>query len=169
MKCKNIIAITLIVAVMTSLSASAQKDNTLTAAEKKDGWKLLFDGKTLTGWKMYQSKTADCWAAKNGELFCKGSETDKSDMRADIITSDKYANFELSVDWKIPPGGNSGIMYHVTEQYEAAYLSGPEYQLIDDDGYAGGKLEDWQKTGCDYAMYTASSRPAKAVGQYNTS
>jgi len=60
-------------------------------------------------------------------------------------------------------------MYHVTEQYEAAYLSGPEYQLIDDDGYAGGKLEDWQKTGCDYAMYTASSRPAKPVGQYNTS
>jgi len=102
-------------------------------------------------------------------LYCKGSETDKSDLRADIITSDEYANFELSVDWKIPPGGNSGIMYHVTEQYEAAYLSGPEYQLIDDDGYAGGKLEEWQKTGCDYAMYTASSRPAKPVGQYNTS
>jgi len=169
MKYKNIIAITLIVAVMTSLSTAAQNDNALTAAEKKDGWKLLFDGKTLTGWKMYQGKPADCWAAKNGELYCKGSETDKSDMRADIITSDEYANFELSVDWKIPPGGNSGIMYHVTEQYEAAYLSGPEYQLIDDDGYAGGKLEDWQKTGCDYAMYTASSRPAKPVGQYNTS
>ena len=66
---------------MTSLSAFAQKDNTLTEAEKKDGWKLLFDGKTLNGWKMYQNKPADCWGAKNGELYCKGSETDKSDLR----------------------------------------------------------------------------------------
>ena len=89
---------------MTSLSALAQKDNTLTAAEKKDGWKLLFDGKTLSGWKMYQGKPADRWHAKNGELYCMGSETDKTDMRPDIITADEYENFELSVDWKLSQG-----------------------------------------------------------------
>lgn len=164
---KIVFGTTLILASM-SLSVSAQKDNTLTAAEKKDGWKLLFDGKTLNGWKMYQSKPADCWGAKNGELYCKGSETDKSDLRADIITADEYDNYELMVDWKIAPGGNSGIMYHVTEDYDAAYLSGPEYQLIDDEGWSGGKLEDWQKSGADYAMYPPATLAAKAPGQYNT-
>jgi len=167
--CKKIIFVfTLILGNMFLFSGSAQKDNTLTKAEKKDGWKLLFDGETLKGWKMYQNKPADCWGAKNGELYCKGSETDKSDLRADIMTSDMYENYELLVDWKIAPGGNSGIIYHVTEEYPASYQSGPEYQLIDDEGFPD-KLEDWQKTGCDYAMYTATSRPTKPVGEYNTS
>jgi len=166
---KILFVLTLIMGNMFLQSASAQKDNTLTDAEKKAGWQLLFDGKTLNGWKMYQNKPADCWGAKNGEIYCKGSATDKSDLRADLITAEQYENYELSVDWKIAPGGNSGIIYNVTEEYPASYQSGPEYQLIDDEGYPGGKLEDWQKTGSDYAMYTATSRPTKPVGQYNTS
>jgi Domain of Unknown Function (DUF1080) len=144
-----------------------KKDNTLSKAEKKDGWKLLFDGTSLTGWRMYKNKSAECWGAKNGELYCKGSETDKSDLRADITTAEQYENFELLIDWKIAPAGNSGIMYNVTEEYDAAYLSGPEYQLIDDEGFPG-KLEDWQKTASDYAMYPAAAHPAKPVGQFNT-
>lgn len=148
-------------------SAIAQKDNVLTDKEKKEGWTLLFDGKSLNGWRMYQNKNADAWTVANGEIVCKGSETDKSDLRADLVTAEQFENYELSIDWKISPMGNSGIMYHVSEAYPAAYLSGPEYQLIDDAGYPD-KLEDWQKTGCDYAMYTASSRPTKPVGQYNT-
>jgi Domain of Unknown Function (DUF1080) len=166
---KILFVLTLIMGNMLLQSASAQKDNTLTDEEKKAGWQLLFDGKTLKGWKMYQNKPADCWGAKDGELYCKGSATDKSDLRADIITAEQYENYELSVDWKIAPGGNSGIIYNVTEEYPSSYQSGPEYQLIDDEGYSGGKLEDWQKTGSDYAMYTATSRPTKPVGQYNTS
>jgi hypothetical protein len=166
---KIFFVLTLIMGNMFLQSASAQKDNELTEAEKKDGWKLLFDGKTLNGWRMYQNKLADCWGAKNGEIYCKGSATDKSDLRADIITAEQYENYELSVDWKIAAGGNSGIIYNVTEDYGASYLSGPEYQLIDDEGYPGGKLEDWQKTGSDYAMYTATSRPTKPIGEYNTS
>ena len=156
------------IAVSISLfSCMEQKDNSLTAAEKKDDWKLLFDGKSLDGWRMYQQKPADCWGVKEGILYCKGSKTDKSDLRADIVTTEKYENFELSIDWKIAPAGNSGIMYHVTEDNNAAYLSGPEYQLIDDEGFLE-KLEDWQKTGADYAMYTTTSRPTKPVGEFNT-
>lgn len=148
--------------------SSTQEDNILTEQETSAGWKLLFDGKTLEGWRMYQNKAADAWGVKNGELYCKGSETDKSDLRADIITTDQFENYELSIDWKISPEGNSGIMYHVTEEFDAAYLSGPEYQLIDDEGFPE-KLEDWQKTASDYAMYTATSRPTNPVAQYNTS
>jgi len=143
-------------------------DNVLTAQELNDGWKLLFDGKTLEGWRMYQNKAADAWGVKDGELYCKGSETDKSDLRADIITDDQYENYEFSIDWKISPEGNSGIMYHVTEEFDAAYLSGPEYQLIDDEGFPE-KLEEWQKTASDYAMYSATSRPVNPIGQFNTS
>lgn len=149
-------------------SFSQQKDNSLTNAEKKEGWKLLFDGKTLKGWRMYKNRPADSWSTKDGNLYCKGSATDKSDKRGDIITTDKYGDFELSVEWKISPQGNSGILYHVTEEYDASYLSGPEYQLIDDDNFPE-KLEDWQKTAADYAMYTTSSRPTKPVGEYNLS
>ena len=165
---KIIFVFTLITGNMFLFSGSAQKDNTLTAVEKKDGWQLLFDGKSLNGWRMYQNKPADCWGVKKGEIYCKGSVTDKSDLRADLLTSDTYENYELLVDWKIAPAGNSGIIYNVTEDNEASYQSGPEYQLIDDEGYPG-KLEDWQKTGADYAMYTATSRPVKPIGEYNTS
>jgi Domain of Unknown Function (DUF1080) len=163
---KIFFAITLTILIMGLFSFYQQKDNTLTDAEKKEGWQLLFDGKTLTGWRMYQDKAADCWGVKNGEMYCKGSSTDKSDLRADIITKQPYENFELIVEWKIAAAGNSGIMYHVTEDNKAAYESGPEYQLIDDEGFPE-KLQDWQKTGADYAMYTTSSRPTKPIGEYN--
>ncbi len=157
---------TIAILFLTASVFAQQKDNTLTKAEKKAGWKLLFDGKTLNGWRMYQNKPADSWSVKDGNLYCKGSTTDKSDKRADIITMGQYANFELSIEWKISPEGNSGILYHVSEDYDASYLSGPEYQLIDDTGFPE-KLEAWQNTAADYAMYTTTSRPTKPVGEYN--
>ena len=142
------------------------KNNRLTKAEKKAGWKLLFDGKTMNGWRTYQNKAGNSWEVNNGELHCQGSVTDKSDKRTDLITTGEYENFELSIEWKIAKAGNSGILYHVTEQYDVSYLSGPEYQLIDDEGFPE-KLEEWQKTAADYAMHTTSSRPVKPVGEYN--
>ncbi len=89
---KIVFSIALIICCMALFSFYQKKDNTLTAAEKKAGWKLLFDGKTLNGWRMYKNKLADCWGVKNGEIYCKGSETDKSDLRADIITTAEYEN-----------------------------------------------------------------------------
>jgi len=148
-------------------TVSMPADNTLTELEKQEGWHLLFDGQTLSGWRMYQNKEADAWGVKDGEIYCKGDSTDKSDLHADLVTAEMYENYELSIDWKIAPQGNSGIMYHVVEDFPAAYLSGPEYQLIDDDNFPG-ELEDWQKTGADYAMYTTTSRPTNPIGEFNT-
>ena len=166
---KLILSSLLISGTMTLISCNSEehaKDNELTETEKKEGWQLLFDGESLNGWRMYQNRPADCWGVKDGMLYCKGSETDKSDLRADIITDAQYDNFELSIEWKIAPEGNSGIMYHVSEDSAAAYLTGPEYQLIDDEGFPQ-KLEDWQKTASDYAMYNATKRPTKPVGEFN--
>lgn len=165
---KNIVMLLLIAsAFLTSFSCLSQESlNTLTKQEKKDGWKLLFDGKDMNGWRTYKNKPSNSWEVLNGELHCKGSVTDRSDKRSDLITRNQFDNFELTLEWKISKAGNSGVMYHVTEDYDAAYLSGPEYQLIDDEGFPE-KLEDWQKTGADYAMYTTTSRPTKPVGEYN--
>lgn len=165
---KSILLSAIILTCFTIFSFAQQKNNTLTTAEKKAGWKLLFNGKTIDGWRMYKNRPADSWSVKDGNLYCKGSTTDKSDKRADIITTDQYGDFELSVEWKISPQGNSGILYHVTEDFDASYLSGPEYQLIDDDHFPE-KLGNWQHTAADYAMYPTSSRPTKPVGQYNVS
>ncbi len=140
--------------------------NEMTTTSADAGYTSLFDGQTLTGWRTYQNKPADSWAVKDGAIYCKGSTTDKSDLRADLITTGQYENFELSLDWKISPQGNSGIMYLVSEEFPAAYLSGPEYQVIDDLGFPQ-KLEDWQKTGANYAMDAAPAAQPKPVGEWN--
>ena len=151
----------------TDNTSNTTMDNSLTGAEKSEGYQLLFDGKTTTGWRTYQNKSADSWSAKDGALYCKGDSTNKSDMRADLITTDQFENFDLSIDWKISPQGNSGIIYSASEEYPAAYLSGPEYQVIDDKNFPE-KLEDWQKTGANDAMHPAPDAAPNPVGEWNT-
>jgi hypothetical protein len=139
------------------------KDNQLSAAEKKAGWKLLFDGKTLESWRSYQNTASDSWEVVSGELHCKKDGVIK---RADLITNDEYSSFELLADWKVSKGANSGILYHVLETHRASYETGPEYQLIDDLGY-DSKLEKWQKSGADYAMHPPLKFASRPLGEYN--
>src|SRR4051812_25316393 len=75
-----------------------------------DGWTTLFDGRTLIGWHPYQNRNPHNWEAKDGVLHCVGG-TDNHDRHADLVTNDSFQNFELSIDWKISPKGNSGIIY----------------------------------------------------------
>ena len=163
---QNIFLLMMISGFAMGCASNKSNSNNLTSAEKNDGWQLLFDGSTMNGWRTYQNKTSDSWSVKDGSLYCAGSATNKSDMRADLVTTGEYENFELAIDWKISPKGNSGIMYMVTEQYPAAYLSGPEYQVIDDINFPE-KLEDWQKTGANYAMDAAPTAKPNAVGEWN--
>lgn len=127
--------------------------------------KSLFDGKTLAGWRTYQNKPADSWFVKDGMLCNKGNK-DPNTKHADLITEQQYENFELSFDWKIGPAGNSGFLYMVTEEFPSSYLSGPEYQLLDDKGYPS-KIEDWQKTGANYAMDPPLLDATKPAGEWN--
>ena len=162
-----------IIALAFSFTTMAQTaDNTLSKAEKKAGWKLLFDGKTSNGWRGFNKTFFPAgWVIENGTL--KGLGTAHGDTGGDIVFGDeKFEDFELTIDWKISPGGNSGIFYHAAEgpQYKAPYATAPEYQLIDDNNWPGpGKLEDWQKTACDYAMYVApENKKLKPAGEWNT-
>jgi hypothetical protein len=146
-------------------SSKNMQNNTYGPQTGADGWTTLFDGRTLIGWHPYQNKTPHNWKAKEGVLHCEGG-TENHDRHVDLVTNDSFENFELALDWKIAPKGNSGIMYLVTEVAPAAYESGPEYQLLDDAAY-GENLEDWQKTGANYAMNPAPAAKPKPVGEWN--
>src|SRR5678815_3097912 len=88
---KTLLFISTVIVTMSFVTNNKQKDNTLSKQEKKEGWKLLFDGTTMNGWRIYQNKKVDDWDVKNGELYCKAEGVTK---RADLITNDKYENFD---------------------------------------------------------------------------
>jgi len=93
------------------------------------------------------------------------------DTRADLVTEGEYTNFEFSIDWKATEGGNSGIMYGVIEdeRYDAAWQTGPEYQLVDDVGFPS-ELQEVNKTAADYDVRAAAAdKPLEPVGEWNTS
>ncbi len=134
-------------------------------------WIILFDGEDASGWRSYNEESLpDGWIVENGMLKSLGQG---GDIGGDIVYGNReFGNFELSLEWKISEGGNSGIFYHVQEgdQYEAAYYTAPEYQIIDDIGFPD-PLEDWQSLGADYAMYVADpeKKIVKPAGEWNTS
>ena len=147
----------------TETSAPAAP-NTLTEEQQKEGWVLLFNGTDLTGWRAYRNDTIDCWDVQDGAIHCKDTTATK---RGDLVTVDQYDNYELAFEWKVSPGGNSGVIYRVSEENPAPYLSGPEYQVIDDTGYQGD-LTELQKAAADYDMYATSEKVAKPAGEWNT-
>jgi hypothetical protein len=168
MKRIQALPIMLLISVLT-FPAMAQQ-NTLTSKEAEEGWKLLFDGKTTSGWRGFKmDKVPSDWSVYNGCLVAQG--TGGGETANDIITVDQYEDFDLYLEWAISPGGNSGIFFHVLEgDYPSTYATGPEYQLIDDAGYPQ-KLEEWQKTGANYAMHNAdrSRKKLMPAGEFNSS
>jgi glucose/arabinose dehydrogenase len=155
-------AVALLVAWLFPLAvraADAPQQNTLSDSEKRAGWKLLFDGQSTNGWRNYRKdKIGDGWKAQAGELTRVGGGA------GDIVTAGQYDSFELSIEFKISKGGNSGIMFHVTEDGDAPWHTGPEIQVQDNvDGH------DPQKAGWLYQLYKPepmvdATRPA---GEWN--
>jgi hypothetical protein len=159
------IHILIAVIICTSFTISTSKMEI-----QKGKWISLFDGKTLTGWHGYNKTGAITnWAIEDGAMVCLGAAPDAHG--GDIVTNEAYGNFELRWQWKMTKEGNSGVMYHVLEgaKYHAPYETGPEYQMIDDLTFPE-KLEEWQKTGADYAMNLPNEKKKlKLVGEWNTS
>ncbi len=128
-------------------------------------WVSLMDASKWRGYN--QDVLPSNWAVKDGVIECFGEAGDKG---GDIISTEQYDNFELSLEWKISPEGNSGIFYHVVEDtiYHSPYQTGAEYQILDDVGYPD-PIKDWQTTGANYAMHVANDKKQlKPVGEWNS-
>ena len=136
----------LLLALSTSIAedtkATAAPANQLTAAEQTAGWKLLFDGKTTEGWRGYNKKDASGWVVKEGALYLE------KPCSGDLITAEKFGDFELSLDWKFETGNNSGVIYRALETKGPSYITGPELQVTPQKASdklgknAGGSLYD---------------------------
>ena len=123
-------------------------------------WRPLFDGKTTAGWRGYHQKTAPAgWQAVNGALT-------RVSGGGDLITVDQFDNFELELEWQIAEGGNSGIMYRVSEEGEEAYYSGPEFQVLDNARHADGK-NPLTSAGSAYGLYAPVKDVTRPIGEWN--
>ena len=151
-----------------------QTPNTLTANEKKDGWKLLFDGKTTNGWRgAYKDKFPEKgWNVADGMLTIQKSDGSESQSFGDIVTNAEYADFDLMFDFKLSEGANSGVKYFVAEQSPKPKGSafGLEFQVLDDDKHPDAKLgRDGNRTvGSLYDLIPASGKKANPIGEWNT-
>src|SRR3990170_2991481 len=145
----------------SDVTASAAGATGLTAAQRAAGWKPLFDGRTTAGWRGYRAQTVPAgWRVEGGTLT-------KDGPIGDLITTNQYGDFELAFDWKMSPGGNAGVFYRGTEEYDHIYWSAPEYQLLDDASHADGRNR-LTSTGANYGLYAAPGGALKPAGEWNS-
>lgn len=148
-------------ALLLGTAVSAQQPM-LTAAEKADGWTLMFDGKSLAGWRGYKSQELKPgWKAVNGELVLDGPG-------GDLMTSEQYGDFEMRFEWKISANGNSGVIYRIAESEPYPWHTGPEYQVLHNQGHSDGK-SPLTSAGSNFAVTPAAKDATKPVGEWNTS
>ena len=134
----------------------------LTAEQRAAGWRPLFDGRTTAGWRGYRSQTVPAgWRVVDGALT-------KSGEVGDLMTRDQFGDFQLAFDWKMSPGGNAGVFYRGTEEYDHIYWSAPEYQLLDDATHVDGRNR-LTSTGAAYGLYPAPAGVVKPADQWNSS
>lgn len=140
--------------------AAAQAPNSLTAADRAAGWRLLFDGRTMAGWRGFKKTTVpDGWKVVDGAITRVGSG-------GDIVTTQQFKNFELTIEWNIAPGGNSGIFYRASEDDEAIYWTAPEMQVLDDAKHPDGQSR-LTSAGANYGLHEAPAGVVKPAGQWN--
>ena len=146
--------------LLAAQAPNAPPPNTLTAAERAAGWRLLFDGRSLAGWRGFKSDTVPPgWRVEGGALR-------KDAPVADIVSTEQFGDFELELEWTIGAAGNSGIFYRGTEEYDHIYWSAPEYQLLDDVSGEDNKTR-LTCAGAAYALYPSPSGHLKPVGEWN--
>jgi hypothetical protein len=146
---------------------TASAPNTLSKSEKKEGWKLLFDGKTKTGWHVYNKKSdGSAWKVVDGTLHF--DPTVKAGT-GDIVSDGEFENFHLKLDWKLEAGGNSGIMFLAQEdaKYKYAYYTGPEMQMIDNTSHPDAKNIK-HRSGDLYDMISAKPEASKPATEWST-
>ncbi|HKO15155.1 MAG TPA: DUF1080 domain-containing protein [Gemmatimonadaceae bacterium] len=163
-------------------AAAAARPNQLTEAERAAGWKLLFDGTTLQGWRGlgYDSVPAAHWRVVDGaiEKIASGKVPVQADGQplegGDLMTEATFGDFELAWQWKVTPGANSGLKYNVSEELSMSIppthaAKGFEYQMIDDDRHPDGKLVK-HKSGDLYDLFASNDhKHLRPAGAWNDS
>lgn len=135
--------------------------NQLTSSERQQGWRLLFDGRTTEGWRGYKRQDVpDGWQIVN-EALTRVAEG------GDIITVEQFGDFELTLDWMVEPGGNSGIFIRAIEGTGEIYEGAPEMQILDNAGHPDG-LTDLTAAGSNYGLHPAPRDLARPAGEWNT-
>ncbi len=175
---KKLLSLIIVAAIANGCSSQKvatanMSPNTLTSKEKKDGWELLFDGKTTNGWHTYgYNSVMKGWVVKDESLSLDVADRKEVPVTGskDIVTDNEYENYHFKVDWKISPNGNSGIIFNVFEdkaKYPATYQTGPEMQVLDNNGHPDGKIIK-HRAGDLYDLISSSSEPVRPVGEWNT-
>jgi hypothetical protein len=126
-------------------------------------WEVLFDGQATDAWRGYKRADfpAKGWAVEGGTL-----KTIVGGDRADLVTRKKYRDFELELEWRVAPGGNSGVFYRVSEEFQEVWHTGPEVQVLDDDRHRDGKNPK-TSAGSLYALLAPAGKVLKPVGEFN--
>jgi uncharacterized protein YaiE (UPF0345 family) len=156
----------------TNTTTTGATANTLTDAQKQEGWQLLFDGTSKKGWHVYNNKTdGSAWKVADGVLYLDTAQ--KKDWQVvgggDIVTDEEYDNFHFKVDWKVVPKGNSGIIFYIKEdsKYEHTWHTGPEMQVLDNAGHADANINK-HRAGDLYDLISSSPETVKPAGEWNT-
>lgn len=142
-------------------AAAAAAPNTLSQQERDEGWRLLFDGRTTEGWRGFRlDHVPDGWQAVDGAL------TRVAAGAGDLITVDQFADFELALEWRVEPGGNSGIFFRATEDVGRIYEGAPEIQVLDDEGHPDGESQ-LTAAGSNYGLHPAPEGVVRPAGEWN--
>ena len=158
------ILLLMLAVTLPACSRSEQGDrstsDTTTTVAPDSGWQDLSDG-TMGAWRGYQRQDVPAGWTAAGDTISKEIAT------GDIITRDQFGDFELELEWKIGPGGNAGIFYRGTEEYEHIYWTAPEYQLLDDAGAPNGESR-LTSAGADYGLYPSPPGIVKPANEWNS-
>ncbi|HYE56679.1 MAG TPA: DUF1080 domain-containing protein [Chitinophagaceae bacterium] len=155
----------------TAASTNTPAPNTLTDAQKNEGWQLLFDGTSKNGWHVYNNKTdGSAWKVADGALYLDTAQ--KKDWQVigggDIVTDEEFDNFHLKLEWKVVPKGNSGIILFIKEdpKFEHTWHTGPEMQVLDNAGHADANINK-HRAGDLYDLISSSPETVKPAGEWN--
>lgn len=153
-----------------SLLVSTPVGISTAAAQSATGeWQVLFDGETLQGWRSYgQERPGAEWIVEDGAIVLDVDDSTTEMTAGDLMTEEQFENFELELEWKISPGGNSGVFFGVREieGHDVAYLTGVEMQVLDDDVHPDGARPETSAGSC-YALYPPPDDVLRPVGEYN--
>jgi hypothetical protein len=146
---------------LVSCKSMSSAQGSPSSESRAGSWRVLFDGKNADAWRGYKMTTLPPgWTIANGELS-------KQKATEDIITKDEFGDFEFEMDWKMGKGGNSGLFYRGSEEFERVYWSAPEYQLLDDPNAADGRNR-LTSAGAAYGLYAPPAGIVKPFGEWNT-